>query len=74
MKQSIASASPRTWNRKNLPSDIERYGGSGKTLKVIRQIPSAATLLVRRRPVIVIASVAVVMGLALGFWIFAERD
>ncbi len=49
MKRSLASASPRTWNQKNLPSAIEEMsetpGGFGDT---IEELPRATMGLLRR--------------------------
>lgn len=74
MKNSLASATPKTWNRKNLPSEIERYEqGSGGTIRTIRKLPSAAAAVARRQPAIVTASL-VAVGILGVFWYLASRD
>lgn len=74
MKQSIALGTARTWNQKNLPSDIERFDQtSGGTARLIRRLPSVAVGLARRRPRILALALAVlgVVGLV---WFLSEQE
>jgi len=71
----LASESAETWNQKNLPSDIERFDeASAGTKKILRELPSAAFGIARRRPATVLliaAAIACAAGLA---WWLSERD
>jgi hypothetical protein len=71
----LASATAETWNQKNLPSDTERLGETQEqVLKVIRQVPSAALGLVRRRPGAALLVAAIVAGALGTAWFFSNRD
>jgi hypothetical protein len=70
----LASAPAETWNKKNLPSDIERFEQSpGGITSVLQQLPSTAKDFVRRRPGMIALSLAALGTFAL-IWYFARRD
>jgi hypothetical protein len=70
----LASAPPETWNKKNLPSDIERFEETTPGVRgFIQKLPSTAKDLVQRRPGLVALSVAALAGCVLA-WYFARRD
>lgn len=74
MKESIASAPASVWNRKNLPSAIERLPQRpSRTTQMAKQLPGAVMGFARRQPGLVILSLAVLAGLGLA-WYLAERD
>jgi len=71
VKQSIPSMPAATWNRKNLPSDIEWAEQSPRGMEILRQLPSATLGLARRRPFVLILVAAGILGL---FWYSSRHD
>ena len=61
-----AARSPRAWNQKNLPSQVESYRESLSQSMVvaIRRLPATTTRLVRRHPALAVSSLMAVGALA----------
>jgi hypothetical protein len=74
MNESIASAPAAVWNRKNLPSNIERFGErGGRGAEAIKELPAAIVGFARRQPGLAILGLAAITVLGL-VWYFSERD
>lgn len=73
MKQNLASASAETWNQKNLPSNIERFGEGGGTGAFLEQLPSTAVAFMKRRQGVMIASLAI-LGVLGVLWYLSQND
>ena len=52
-----AARSPRAWNRKTLPTQVESYGeGPAESMaQAIRQLPATTARFVRQHPTIVVS-------------------
>lgn len=71
----LASESAETWNQKNFASDDERSDDSyGETARILRELPSAALGVARRRPGTVLLVAAAIVGAVGLAWYFSNRD